>query len=153
MNAPSGMSLFTAMLCQLALAGMMAGLVWFVQVVHYPLMAEVGERFVSYELLHTQRTGWIVAPLMLAELAVTAYCLIFAWQTESRFWILAAATCLAGCWLVTFFVSVPLHGKLSVAFNAADLQRLISSNWIRTWLWTARVGFLIYALAKTKSQS
>ena len=47
---------------------MMAGVIWFVQIVHYPLMADVGaEAFVAYERKHVARTGRIVGPLMLVE--------------------------------------------------------------------------------------
>ena len=50
----------------------MVGLVWFVQVVHYPLMERVGkDEFCRYERDHQTRTTMVVAPLMLTE-AVTA---------------------------------------------------------------------------------
>jgi hypothetical protein len=46
----------------------MTGLIWFVQVVHYPLMARVGRvGFADYEAAHTRRTTWVVAPPMLIE--------------------------------------------------------------------------------------
>ena len=46
----------------------MVGLVWFVQVVHYPLFGRVGEdEFVAYSRL----TGWVVGPPMLLEAATT----------------------------------------------------------------------------------
>ena len=47
----------------------MVGLIWFVQVVHYPLFAHVGRtQFPEYERLHNQFTTWIVGPVMLLEL-------------------------------------------------------------------------------------
>ena len=50
----------------------MTGVIWFVQVVHYPLFASVGaEGFSRYEALHATRTGWVVAPLMLCELVAS----------------------------------------------------------------------------------
>ena len=42
----------------------MVGLIWFVQVVHYPLFARVEQGFIAYEQIHQQRTTWVVAPLM-----------------------------------------------------------------------------------------
>ena len=48
----------------------LVGLIWIVQLVHYPLMATVGTpQFPSYHAAHAQRITWVVAPLMLAELA------------------------------------------------------------------------------------
>ena len=37
----------------------MVGLIWFVQIVHYPLYANVGrEQFPEYEALHNRMTTW-----------------------------------------------------------------------------------------------
>lgn len=55
----------------------MGGLAWFVQVVHYPLMASVPpEAFPEYERLHRRKTAWIVVPLMLAEATSAAWLLV-----------------------------------------------------------------------------
>ena len=54
------------LLIQAAATLAMVGLIWFVQIVHYPLMAQVGrDSFAHYEASHTARTTWVVAPLML----------------------------------------------------------------------------------------
>ena len=43
----------------------MTGLIWFVQVVHYPLFDRVGAaRFVPYHAAHSRRTSWVVAAPM-----------------------------------------------------------------------------------------
>lgn len=48
----------------------MVGLIWFVQIVHYPLYANVGrEQFPEYETLHNQLTTRVVGPVMLVEMA------------------------------------------------------------------------------------
>ena len=48
----------------------MLGVILFVQIVHYPLMAKVGsEGFAGYARSHADRTGLVVGPLMLAEMA------------------------------------------------------------------------------------
>ncbi len=50
----------------------MFGVIWFVQVVHYPLFARVGaDGFAHYASLHATRTTWVVAPPMLVELATS----------------------------------------------------------------------------------
>ena len=42
----------------LAATAAMTGLIWFVQVVHYPLFAAVGaDQFVAYEVAHQRRTS------------------------------------------------------------------------------------------------
>ncbi|MEM9735245.1 MAG: hypothetical protein AAF908_01395, partial [Pseudomonadota bacterium] len=41
-------------------------------------------------------------------------------------------------WASTFFVQVPLHGKLERGHDATLVRRLVMTNWLRTFLWTAR---------------
>ena len=61
-----------ALLAHVAATAAMTGLIWFVQLVHYPLFARVGVAdFTAYEREHVRRTGLLVAPLMLLE-ALTA---------------------------------------------------------------------------------
>lgn len=123
----------------------MVGLIWFVQVVHYPLMGRVGRsEFVEYERLHQQRTTWVVAPLMLTESAAAA--LLITWLPAGRAWLgWIGAALLAGVWASTFFWQVPLHARLGETFDAATHRRLVRSNWLRTGLWTMR-GVLACAL-------
>jgi len=63
-------------LAQLVSTYGMVAVIVFVQLVHYPLFAQVGaDGFARYEALHTQRISWIVVPLMLVE-AATALLLL-----------------------------------------------------------------------------
>ncbi|MFT4706016.1 MAG: hypothetical protein ACI81R_003732 [Bradymonadia bacterium] len=126
----------------------MVGLIWFVQVVHYPLFSAVGEQgYAAYQSSHMARTGWVVGPLMLTEAALTA-CLV--WR--------CADTAMAGpallgllllliVWASTAVFSVPAHGRLSAGFDHDTLRRLVNWNWIRTLAWTARGGLSLYLLA------
>ena len=64
------------LLTQFASTLFMVGLIWFVQIVHYPLFAGVGaDQFSQYEQQHQQLTTYVVMPVMLLELA-TAIALI-----------------------------------------------------------------------------
>ena len=124
----------------------MVGLIWFVQIVHYPLFESVGcERFADYERYHQQRTTMVVAPLMLLEV-LTAILLIF-WRPEGvADWLTwAGVGLLAAIWLSTFFWQVPLHERLAVAFAPTAHRRLVQSNWLRTAAWTFR-GMLVSAM-------
>ncbi|MGI9470789.1 MAG: hypothetical protein ACR2NZ_04615, partial [Rubripirellula sp.] len=47
-------------------------------------------------------------------------------------------------WLSTAFLQVPCHQQLSNGFDEAAYRRLVSSNWIRTALWTARGAMMGY---------
>ena len=118
----------------------MFGVILFVQIVHYPLMARVGrENSAGYAKAHTDRTGLVVIPLMLAELLAAV--LIWTDPPDAAPPLAAPAglLALAGIWLVTFTVSVPCHRALLGGFDEAAHRRLVRSNWIRTVLWGVRV--------------
>lgn len=117
----------------------MAGLIWFVQVVHYPLLARVGAgAFGAYEREHTRLTGYIVAPAMVAE-ALGAIGILAVGQ-GGKAWPLAllGAALLAVIWLSTALVQVPLHRRLERGFDAAAARRLVATNWVRTLAWSTR---------------
>jgi hypothetical protein len=126
----------------------MTGLVWFVQVVHYPLFAEVSRtEFASYELQHVRRTTWLVAPLMLTEAGSALLLAFWPGGMAPRGMILAGLTLLLVAWLSTFLLQVPCHNQLRTSYSEAAVHRLVRSNWIRTVAWTLRsllaVGLLL----------
>ncbi len=119
----------------------MLGLIWFVQVVHYPLMGKVGNSsFIEYERAHTRFTSWVTAPPMLIELG-SGLLLLFQ-HTDSWLWWINAAG-LLGLWGSTFFIQVPLHNALSQAFDPKNHARLVQTNWIRTIIWSLRALLLL----------
>lgn len=125
---------------------LMTGVIWFVQVVHYPLFARVGAAgFAGYERAHQTRTSLVVGPLMLAEL-VTSGMILIGGLADMR---LAAAgfVMVILIWASTAFVQVPLHRRLSRALNQHDVRRLVLTNWLRTILWSARAIIALMMLA------
>lgn len=122
-----------------AVTWFLVGLIWMVQVVHYPLMAAVGARgYAAYQHAHVTRITWVVGPAMLAEVALG---LALAWSPEppvSRAQAWLGLALLALIWLATALWSVPAHGQLSAGFDAEVHQRLVHSNWLRTLAWTVR---------------
>ncbi len=125
----------------------LCGLIWFVQVVHYPLFAAVGEReFVAYERVHCRRITPIVLPPMVAELGLALW-LWFAAPPAVAPWAGAGLGLLAIVWGSTFLVQVPCHERLGLTADAVAMRRLVLSNWVRTAAWTLRgglaVGFLL----------
>ena len=55
---------------------------------------------------------------------------------------------LAVVWGATFLVSVPRHNLLAAGFDAAVIDSLVATNWIRTIAWTARAGLAAWFLAR-----
>lgn len=121
----------------------MVAVILFVQLVHYPLFAQVGpESFVRYEALHTQRISWIVVPLMLAEAASALFLLGADVSFASRNERLVGLALVGLVWAVTFFLSVPAHAILARGFDAQAHATLVSTNWLRTLGWCARGGLV-----------
>lgn len=122
----------------------LAGLVWFVQVVHYPLFARVGsDAFALYEAEHVRRTTWVVTPLMLVE-ACTAVLLL---ALDPSLLTLAGVALLVVVWTSTALVQVPLHRRLEQGFAADAHRRLVRSNALRTAAWTGRAVVALALLA------
>ena len=95
---------------QLFFSGIMTGLVWFVQINHYPLLLRIpASHFSGYEKEHIRRTTWIVAPAMLLELAC---CLSLAYFMATPWYVFGNTILLVSVWLMTFLIQVPLHARL-----------------------------------------
>lgn len=125
----------------------MAGLIWFVQVVHYPLLAQVGPaEAAAYEREHTRRTAWVVAPPMMLEFATGVLLIWVRPAGVSNLQVGIGLGLLAVVWLSTQFLQVPCHNQLSRAFDPATHRRLVATNWIRTACWSLR-GLLVLWMA------
>ena len=119
---------------------MMAGLILFVQVVHYPLMARGGtDHFGAYESGHTFRTGLVVIPLMAIELASAIWLAATPAASGDRSLALVGVGLIAVIWTSTALLQAPAHGRLSRGFNPSVHKRLVRTNWIRTLSWVARI--------------
>lgn len=51
---------------------------------------------------------------------------------------LVAGALMTLAYATTAFVSAPLHDRLAADFDDDAHRRLVSTNWIRTFAWTAR---------------
>ena len=125
----------------------MFGVIWMVQVAHYPLMRFVSAPdFTRFESAHRQRISLVVGPLMAVEgLCVLAF--LFAPPPGLTWWLpWAGALAEAVAIGTTVAVSAPLHERLNAHFDQALLNRLITTNWIRTVAWTVRAGLAIAML-------
>lgn len=127
----------------LVAATAMTGLIWFVQVVHYPLMAAVGaDGFAAYETSHRFRTGVVVMPFMGVEL-LAAVALVAAPPAGVGVGVpVVLLGVLAAVLATTFFVSVPAHDALNHGFDPAAHRRLCATNWVRTAGWSVRAAVL-----------
>jgi hypothetical protein len=130
------------LILQVISCAFMVGLIWVIQILHYPMFCYVAkEQFAKFHEFHSKRITIIVLPLMLFELA-TANLLSF--HLPQSWPIMTNLLALILIWLSTFFISVPLHKSISTSMNLKVIERLVLTNWIRTLLWSLRLVLLTY---------
>jgi hypothetical protein len=127
----------------------MLGLIWFVQLVHYPLFGRIGsEDFVGYEAEHVTRTSRAVVLPMILELA-SGCTLAFRRPPQIEGFEATIGLVLIGAiWGSTFLLQVPAHRKLAKGFDRGVAALLVSTNWIRTLGWTARAALCVVWIAR-----
>ena len=125
----------------------MTGVIWFVQLVHYPLFAGVGAAgFSAYAAEHGRRTTWVVMPAMTVELGTGVALALGRPDGIGAAPVWFGLGMLGAIWLSTMLVQVPRHRVLGGGFDDAAWRWLVRTNWLRTAAWTAR-GVLVLAMA------
>ena len=128
----------------------MVGVIWFVQIVHYPLLAVVPvESAAEVAVGHQRRTGWVVMLPMTVEGFTTLG--LLKWVPEGVAWwvpwlngvFLAVAL---GC---TVFLSVPRHARMAAHPDKSVGRELVLTNWPRTIAWSAR-GLVVTLMMLTR---
>jgi hypothetical protein len=131
----------------------MTGLIWVIQIVHYPLFDAV-ERGVDDEAWRRfgdrHRTGisYVVGPFMLAEGVSGLWLVADPPGDVDRLLPIVALALMGVAYGTTALVSVPLHARLTQRFDDDAHRRLVATNWVRTLAWTTRglvVGVIAFA--------
>ncbi len=122
----------------------MAGLIAFVQIVHYPLFARVGEdAFAGFHRRHLRATAWAVGPAMLVEAAAALWIAIDPPAGVAPAAAAAGLALLAAIWASTALVQVPLHRRLARGYDAGVARRLVRTNAVRAVLWGVRAALAL----------
>lgn len=127
----------------------MTGLIWCIQIVHYPLFAQVGkEGFAAYEIAHSSLITPVVGLPMLIELVTAGLLLFFRSPAIGLGETIVGLALVVVIWLSTMFLQVPQHTILSSGFDATAHQFLVNSNWLRTIAWSLRGVLVLWMTAK-----
>jgi len=111
-------------------------LIWIIQLVHYPSFHYIDpNKFTDFHKHHTQSITLIVMPLMLSELIIGS---LLAYRSGFASIEVIALAMIVGVWLSTFFIQIPLHNQLNIENNSTVVNKLVKTNWIRTFLWTGK---------------
>jgi hypothetical protein len=133
----------SSQLFEIIITSILVGLIWTIQVVHYPSFLYVGTNdYMAFHNFHMGAITLIATPLMIMEVLFAFLSLKFHNYQSSKttfcvFFILIAI------WLTTFFITVPIHNQLLVTKNEQFIHKLVLMNWIRTFLWTLKLFILV----------
>lgn len=134
----------------------LVGLIWMVQVVHYNMFDRVGsEQFAQYEADHNRLITPIVGIPMLVEIVTASLLLVSSPIGFPRWAAVVSVVLIVLIWLSTALIQVPCHNQLMSGFDASVYKKLVTTNWIRTVLWTARgllVGYFLFQMLPTTRQ-
>jgi hypothetical protein len=127
----------------------MVGLIWFVQIVHYPLFGYVGSKeFETFHEHHKILITPVVGFVMIVELVTTGI-LIFHIPVGIPNWTVIVGIILIGViWISTLFLQIPYHNMLSSKFDKNVIMMLVNTNWIRTICWSLR-GIIVLIMLDT----
>ena len=117
----------------------MTGIIWFVQVIHYPSFKFIQkDNFTNFSLFHSKNATYIVAFPMIVELITSI--LLLKWYPLSvpYFYLLTGFILVLIIWFSTFLIQVPYHGALSKQYDETLIHKLVKSNWVRTVAWSLR---------------
>ena len=139
----------TILLANVVSTWFMVGLIWMVQIVHYPLFNDVGpEKYVQYQQRHQANITYIVMPVMLIELATAILLIVYPVAGVDKSLVYLGLGLVIVIWLSTAFLQVPCHDKLVKGFDQASYRWLVDSNWVRTIGWSARGAIVTMMLVR-----
>jgi hypothetical protein len=140
----------TLLLIQTGTSCFMAGLMWTMQTLNYPLLSRIDPADVPrYEQAHNRRFIGLVGPGIAVTLASAV--IMLAWRPRG---IPLAVPLTALTLLIVIIASTarhgaPSHARLAQQFDPAVHALLVRTNWIRTAAWTAFGIMDLIALAHT----
>ncbi len=132
--------------CEIFSCIFMCGVIWIVQLVHYPSFYFVDtNKFEKFEHFHQKNVTFIVLPMMCLELFSNIINMVY-FKNHLNILDYFLSFLLFTIWAITFFACIPCHRILSNGSNIHIIDKLITFNWYRTILWSMRaVLLLIYS--------
>ena len=120
----------------------MCVVLWLVQLVIYPSFLRVKtSELLAWHKAYTFRVSFVILPLMFGQLVLSILSVV---EGASILEWTAFALVLI-CWILTFFVSVPLHRQIEQNDTTKETrQKLIATNWPRTILWSVIFGLGLF---------
>ena len=121
----------------------MVGLIWLIQIVHYPLFKVVGKNeFQTYHNEHIVLITPLVGTVMIIELISSILLVVFPPKNVSLTIPIIGLILIFIIWASTAFLQIPHHNALSKAYELEAHNLLVQTNWIRTISWSMRLSLI-----------
>jgi hypothetical protein len=126
----------------------MTGLIWFVQIVHYPLFAKIPSEVLTstYASSHASRTSFVVIVPMIVELVTAIVLFLNPIAQMNSLQTICSLLLVIIIFLSTFLLQVPDHEEIQKHGLQKNISHLVTWNWLRTIAWSTRSVILISAL-------
>ena len=122
----------------------MVGVIWVIQLVHYPSFKYVNESdYIIFQKYHMSNISYIVFHIMFTEL--TTAILIF-FSGEKSFFFMLSLICLFLIWVITGVLFTKFHNILQKGKDLKMIEKMIKANWMRTLLWTLRLIMIFFVI-------
>lgn len=123
----------------------MTGVIWIIQLVHYPSFNFVSDYwFTDFHHFHTRSITFIVGPVMGIELGTAATLVLFYFSNLEPALNITQLVLVSLTWIITGLRFLPLHEPLGIKNEPEIVDKLISGNWLRTIIWTLRSVLLFW---------
>lgn len=117
----------------------LTGLIWVIQVVHYPLFSHADRAtYPAFAEAHSRLITPVVGPVMVVELVTALWLVAERPAALPVRWAWVGAVLVGVIWLSTAMVQVPLHAQLGAGYDGRVHAALVGTNWIRTVAWSLR---------------
>ena len=116
----------------LIVSSILLGLILVIHFVHYKSSNFIDiEKFVEFHKFHTKNISFLVITLMIIEVVISIIICYFYFSILS----LINLSLVALIWITTFLLQVPSHNKLSTGKSITEIEKLVSGNVFRVYLW------------------
>ena len=133
-----------ALMIHIISTSIMVGVIWVIQLVHYPSFKYVNESdYIIFQKYHMSNISNIVFPVMFTEL-ITALIILF-FGEKSLFFVLSLI-CLFLIWVMTGVLFTKYHSILKEGKDLMIIEKMIKANWIRALLWTMRLIMILFVI-------
>ena len=140
----------TVALVHLLATGFMAGLIWTIHAVHYPLFPLVGDPYRPFQDEHMRRISRLLVVPWGVEV-LSALWLLFAGSPVPLALRLLGVALVGAVLGVTAFAAAPRHGRLLDRFDAEVHRGLMRADAVRVGLWSARAAVAFAMVASLTS--